>query len=301
LCLRRVVRNIILMRMLRGHRWAVRAVAFCPADAGLLASAGDDRVIRLWRPAAGDEPTDLARAAAGVLALAFSPDGRRLVSGDRGGALAAWDVASGQPAGVFGGRDAPVVSLGAAACGAVVSLQRRPTVAGPGRLAVWPPGGAPLAQAAPGPAVALALSADGLRLALACDDRTCRLIGPGLDDAVLTFGGVALGLAFDPTAAVLAAGCGATVEVWDVASRQRRAVARGHRGLVYAVAFAPDGAAVLSGSADGTVRLWSAEEARPLAAHRWEVGPVYAVAVAPDGQTAAAGGGRGPVVVWDLG
>jgi WD40 repeat protein len=288
------------MRYLRGHRWAVRAVAFCPSDAGLLATAGDDRIVRLWRPALGDEATVLSGQTAGVLALAFSPDGSRLVSGDRTGGLSAWDVASRQAAGAARGPNTPVVGLGATTAGAVVALLRRASLAGPGRLRVWRPGRAALEQASPGPVVAAALSADGLLFALAGDDRTCRLLGAGLDDATITFAHVAHGLALDGLCRTLAAGCGSTVELWDVAARQRRAVAVGHRGLVHAVAFSPDGAALLSGSADGTARLWDAEEGRAMAAHHWEIGPIYAVAVAPDGQTAAAGGGRGPVVVWDL-
>src|SRR5687768_6585527 len=82
------------MHTLAGHRHAIRALAYSPGSESLLASAGDDRSIRLWDPAAGRELALLECRRDGILALAFSPDGQRLASGGRAGSLTAWDVAS---------------------------------------------------------------------------------------------------------------------------------------------------------------------------------------------------------------
>ena len=80
----------------KGHRNAVSCLAFDPTGR-VLASGGADSTIILW-DVPGFQPRAVLRGHTGeVRTLAFSPDGSRLASGGADGSLRTWDVATGTP------------------------------------------------------------------------------------------------------------------------------------------------------------------------------------------------------------
>jgi WD40 repeat protein len=81
--------------VLRRHTGRLWAVAFDPVGQ-LLATAGDDLVIRLWDPATGDHLQTLTGHRNTVRSLAFNPAGDLLASGSGDGTARLWSVAGGQ-------------------------------------------------------------------------------------------------------------------------------------------------------------------------------------------------------------
>lgn len=83
---------------LTGHAGRLWTAAVHPRRA-LFATAGDDRVVRLWDPRTGQDLGRLRGHTGRILAVTFSPDGSLLAGGGEDGTVRLWDVpATGAPA-----------------------------------------------------------------------------------------------------------------------------------------------------------------------------------------------------------
>jgi WD40 repeat protein len=94
-----------------------------------------------------------------------------------------------------------------------------------------------------------------------------------------------------------------TIRLWDANRGSESALLEGHRGMVTALAFSPDGHFLASCSRDKTIRFWPADAEGPAEArqtYEWPIGGVHALAFAPNGMLAAAAGDSGAIVIWDL-
>ncbi|HEY2996902.1 MAG TPA: caspase family protein [Methylomirabilota bacterium] len=276
------------VRTLRGHTGGVTSVAVS-GDGLWLASSADeigvatgkyDPVVRLWSAQDGRLARELAGHVDGVLAVAFTPDGRVLASGGRDKTVRLWDTATGRTLHALRGHAGEVTAL-------AISPDGRILASGGGLVdwRHWEGDNQPL-------------------------DKTIRLwdVATGREIRTLTgSAGTITSLAFSPDGRFLGSGhdtietrergggpVDRAVRVWDVASgRVVRTLAT--RGEPNQVAFSADGARLVT--AGGSVQVWDAASGRELRTIRT---PDAARArFTPDGRWLLVTLRDGSVRVWD--
>ena len=204
--------------------------------------------LKLWDAASGRELRELVGHSKEVGTVAFSPDGQTIVSGSGDNTLKLWDAASGRELRTLAGHANSVTTV-------AFSPDGRAIVSGSldGMLKLWDASsGRELRTLAARSAVhAVAFSPDGRTLVSGNSDYTLKL--------------------------------------WDTASGRELRTLTGHSAYVVAVAFSPDGRTIVSGSWDSTLKLWDAANGQELHTLKGGADEVAAVAFSPDGRSIASG------------
>ncbi|TDC53685.1 serine/threonine protein kinase [Actinomadura sp. KC345] len=293
---------------LSGHEAGVEEVALSP-DGRFAASVSliDDRAI-IWDVRRRAEHRSL-RVAGGAAGVAFSPDGRRLATGNMNASATVWDVATGRrirdfrvdafnvssvafsPDGRILAGGNPDVRLWDVRTGRVVAGFDANAKAGI-RCVGFSPDGKIVAAAYDG-----ASDPEDRGEVRMWDVATRRGAG-----ALRSPEGAMSSLAFAPDGRTVATACeSAEITLWDRASRKIAASLSGHAGRITQVAFSADGKRLVSGGQDRQIRVWDLATRRTTAVLSGLDGTVSTVAVSGDGTTVAAGsatGGDRTVRLW---
>uniref|UniRef100_UPI003D0EBA11 nSTAND1 domain-containing NTPase n=1 Tax=Haliangium sp. TaxID=2663208 RepID=UPI003D0EBA11 len=236
---------------------------------------------------------------ASIRAIAFSPDGTRVVSGSDDSTACIWRV---------DGRGDPVVLADHERRVRAVSFSpdgtRVITASWDGTARIWPADGAGATTVLEGHGdwvFEASFSPDGTRALTAGNDGTARIwrvdgAGPpivlaGHSEHVTT-------ARFSPDGTrVVTASKDRTARVWRADGAAAPVVLEGHIGSIIGASFSPDGARVVTASLDGTARVWHADgSGAPILVAEHKPG-VATASFSPDGARVVTGGVDGIVQV----
>jgi WD40 repeat protein/tRNA A-37 threonylcarbamoyl transferase component Bud32 len=282
----------------QGHVAPVNAVAVGP-DGGTVASAGEDRAVKLWELPSGRVLHSLTAHTEAVWGLAFSPDGSLLASGSRDGTIALWNVDTGAEVRLLHGHARSPSRIRFSADGKTLAAGGEA-----GIVELWDVAsgkeGDPL-QGHAGGVRCVAFSPNGGLLASGEEDRTVRLhnLAVGSSQRFAALNSVN-DVAFSPDGRTLAAvgdGPEAAVQLWDLETGRETTGPR-QAGNIRGLAFSPTAPLLATCSEDGTVVLWDytagVSRVRTIGPGPFG-GAVRTVAFTPDGRYLATANANGTV------
>jgi WD40 repeat protein len=258
------------IRRLTGHAGKIWCLQFS-ADGKLLASGSEkESVLRVWDVATGQEQAKLKRERqtdreaqeCRVSAVAWSADGRLLVSGHDQGLLFLWDYETGAPPRWCGWHEGIIHSV------------------------AFSPNGKYLLSGSADRTVRLWDVASGEELRRFGDStETVRCVAYAPDGRLI--------------AASLGDFEGATV-IWEAASGREVARLRSPQGHVNQIAFSPDGKLLAGAGAGNALCIWEVATRTERCRFPSQSNGGPAIAFAPNGQTIASGSQDTTVILWDL-
>lgn len=195
-----------------------------------------------------------------VYSVAFSPDGRRALTGSVDRTAILWDVDSGEQVQLFKGHNDFVSSVAFSPDG-----ERVLTAAGDRTAIIWD------------------------------TDSGNRIHAFNGHGGIVTSGAFS-----PDGKKVLTGSRDDTVILWDVDSGQQVRVFKGHSQDVTTVAFSPNGKQALTGSDDHTAILWDVDSGEQIRAFKGHDRPIYSVAFNQDGRRALTGSWDRTAILWDV-
>ena len=243
-----------------------------------------------------------------VTCVAYSPDGKRIVTGSDDKTLRVWDALTGREIMTLKGH---TFAMGCVA----YSPDGKRIVSGSYRigsnektLRVWDAQtgreilalkGHPVKGDVMESVKCVAYSPDSKYIVSGGRDKTLRLWDAQTGREVLALEGhtdQVTCVAYSPNGKRIVSGSyniagsnDKTVRVWDARTGREVLALKGHTDGVKCVAYSPDSKHIVSGSRDETLRVWDAQTGRGILAFKGHPGGVDCVAYSPDGKRIVSG------------
>ncbi len=300
-------------RTFSGHAKGVVAVAFSP-DGRYVVSGSGDNTTRLWDVLTGKQvrefkgheaswsmPTDAGKLdlSHSIACVAFSPDGRYVVSGGTARQLRMWEAATGKPVRVFEGHGEQITAVSFSPDGGQLAAGGYDAT-----VRIWDVRTARELRVLRGHANsvgAVAFSPDGRYLLSAGNDKAIRLwdVATGAETRAMKWERPydnVNSLAYSLDGRRFIAGSLSSMSLWDVASGTK--IRDFEDARVKALALAPDGRSAISGYNE--LIVWEVETAKRLHVLRSHVTPIASIAVDPNGKYLSWLDTSQETVLWEI-
>jgi WD40 repeat protein len=237
----------------------IPSAAFSPDNRFVIAASQADQIAWLLNATTGEQVQVFEGHEGGITSVAYSRDGRFVLTGSLDKTARIWDAGSGQQILVLRGHEDGVTSVAFSPDGHFVLTGSRDKTA-----RVWDASTGQQIhslQGHTGSVNSVAFSPDGRSILTGSLDKTVRL--------------------------------------WDAAAGNQMRSFEGHTDSINSVTFSADGKLILSGSSDKTARLWDANTGEWIRSLEGATGAVNSVAYAPDGRFILTGNADKTVRGWN--
>ncbi len=308
------------LRVLTGHKQFVNSMAFS-SDGKLLATASDDATVIIWDTSSGREVRRLTKHRLEVLCVVFTPNDQELAAGDLDGWVYLWDVATGKVIRRIRATSGTVDDLAVSPDGKYTAMVDGIT----DTVRVWETRSGKLIHesADPGACDRVWFSQDGRHMVRVGKEGLLKVLDTSTwgRERELKDLGFLNGISLAPDGRRLLAGdAGSGFRLLELETGHEVRALRGHRGVVFASAFSPDGRFAVSASgglyqggnddvklitdasplADNTLRIWRLATGEQLQEVRGHTRGIHCVALSSDGRYLASGSRDGMVRLWRL-
>jgi len=284
-------------KMLTLEEYWVSSVSFSPD--GKLMVVGGGNEIQIWDATTTTKVTTLRGHDGSTLSVAFSPDGKNVVSGSMDNMIKVWDTATGEELMTLRGHEYSVSSV-------TFTPDGKKIISGSydGTIKVWDLSVAREFTRIVGRLVnSIVFSPDGKRIVSGSRDGQVKVWDVASGTELMNLRGhkgEVFRVAFSPNGEFIASGCAdKLIKIWNAGTGTEVMTLRGHNMGVTSVAFSPDSKRIVSGSTDKIIKVWDVTTWSEIMTLHGHEDCVWGVTFSPDGQRIVSSGGK-TIKVWDV-
>jgi WD40 repeat protein len=238
-----------------------------------------------------------------VMDAAFSPDGKRIITGSASGVACIWNADNAEMLLEFNGHEDVVNSVAFSPDGALAI-----STSDDGTARIW--------DATSGAEVAAlyhdesdddtsaALCPQFGRKVSVYEHPTERVTDPSTGEerpTNLVYQSHVNSAVFSPDGTrIVTTSPDCTARIWDLRNWEEIALLRGHEHALQSAAFSPNGAQIVTASSDGTARIWEVSTEQVVGDLRGHEGPVLSAAFSPDGSCVISASDDATARVWQV-
>ncbi len=275
----------------------ILAVAFSD-DGSIVATGGNDRILRLWRPDDGDFLQLLPGHAGAIRAISFSQRNNWIATGSADRTVRIWRLDDGTVARTINVHAFPVHSVAFSADGShIVTADERD-------IKLWRTSDWGLDWNMAGFSDVNGSVAIDRRITMIASARgnNAYVLDAASGSPIRTFTGHSAkvrSVAFSPDGTLLATGSeDHSVRLWRISDGTPVRTFNGHGAEVYAVSFTADGSRIVSAGADRTIKVWKVIDGSNPITLSGHTLAVNGISLSPDRKYIASGSADHTARIW---